>query len=281
MKRSGVLRLLASFFAVVLCAATARAGFDDSNLANIILWSGTNLSSTQVTAAPGDTVQLFAIINNNNGNYGHSHGNWVPTVGYNIDAKWNPAAVDGASFNWDNNPGYSGENGQGASVSIYSDHLYWLLGNANYGAHNMSAWEQSRDNAHGTASWRTLSNFSIYVGAYHPYAYMYENSILTSFSFDVKSDVFDNVPFMAQLIDGEMMAVFESDIGVGFWARSVYDPNVLLESWTTDANTNGTTLRVMTPLSSLGGGGAVPEPTTMALLALGCLGLLTAVRRRR
>ena len=77
------------------------------------------------------------------------------------------------------------------------------------------------------------------------------------------------------------MAVFESDIGVGFWARSVYDPNVLLESWTTDANTNGTTLRVMTPLSSLGGGGAVPEPTTMALLALGCLGLLTAGRRRR
>ena len=274
------IHLLAAWCGLLLCSAVSNGGFDDSNSDNIILWSGSDLSSTLVTAAPGETVQVFAIINNNNGNYGHSHGNWVPTVGYHVEAAWDPNAVDSNTFNWDNNPGYTGLNGQGASVSIHNDHLYWLLGNANYGHHNMSAWEQSRDTIFGLATWRTLSNFGIYVGAYHPYAYIYENSILTSFSFDVKSDVFENVPFTAQLIDGELMAVYDTHLGVGFWARSVYDPNVLLESWTTTATTNGTTLRVMTPLSSLGGGSTVPEPAAAFLLGIGCIGLIVARRRR-
>ena len=279
MNRSVLLQLFAASLAMLFFVSVANAGFDDSNPSKIILWSGTDLSSTLVTAAPGDTVQLFAMINHNGGNYGHSHGKWVPTVGYHVEAEWDPNAVDGASFNWDNGPGYSGVNGQGATVSIYNDHLYWLLGNANYGAHNMSAWEQSRDNVAGTASWRTLSNGSISVGGYPPYAYIYENSILTSFSFTVQSDVFENVPFTAEMVDGELMAVYESHLGVGFWARSVYDANVQLESWTTTAHDNGTTLRVATPLSSLGGGSAVPEPTAALLLAFGAFGLAVARRR--
>ena len=102
---------------------------------------------------------------------------------------------------------------------------------------------------------------------------------LTSFSFTVQSDVFENVPFTAEMVDGELMAVYESHLGVGFWARSVYDANVQLESWTTTAHDNGTTLRVATPLSSLGGGSAVPEPTAALLLAFGAFGLAVARRR--
>ena len=119
MNCSGSFRLLSVPLALFLCASIARGGFDDSNPNNIILWSGSDLSSTLVTASPGDTVQVFAMINNNNGNYGHSHGNWVPTVGYHVEADWDPNAVDGNTFNWDNNPGYTGLNGQGASVSMH------------------------------------------------------------------------------------------------------------------------------------------------------------------
>ena len=288
MNRTGALCLLPLFLVAVFCATTTRAGFDDANASKIILWSGTDLSSTQVTAAPGDTVQLFAIINNNNGNYGHSgEPNWTPTQGYIIDTIWGPDTIDSATFNWDNNPGYSGENGQGASVSIFNDHLYWLLGNANYGHHNMSSAEVARNNTNGSATWQVISNQGINVGGYHPYAYIYENSVLTSFTFNVKSDIFDSVAWYADLIDGEMMAVYESEVGLGFEAISVYDNNLYdgadrLEGWAVDENHNKITLKIATPLSSLGGGGvAVPEPSTAGLLVLGCLGLMSLSRRRR
>ena len=124
------------------------------------------------------------------------------------------------------------------------------------------------------------------MGAYHPYAYIYENSILTSFSFNIKSDLFDSVSWHAEVIDGEMMAVYEAEVGVGFEAISVYDNNLYdgadrLEGWSVDENYNKINLKVATPLSSLGGGGAVPEPAAIGLLGLGCVGLLAVRRRRR
>ena len=82
-----------------------------------------------------------------------------------------------------------------------------------------------------------------------------------------------------------MMAVYESEVGLGFEAISVYDNNLYdgadrLEGWAVDEHYNKITLKVATPLSSLGGGSAVPEPAAAFLLALDCIGLLAARRRR-
>ena len=53
MNRSVLLQLFAASLAMLFFVSVANAGFDDSNQSKIILWSGTDLSSTLVTAAPG------------------------------------------------------------------------------------------------------------------------------------------------------------------------------------------------------------------------------------
>jgi hypothetical protein len=235
---------------VLVSAGVALAGFDDSNSNGIIYWSPDDLSSTMVTAAPGETVTLFALINNNNLNYGHEDANgnydpnlnWAPAIGYQIGAYWDTDVVDGSTFVWDNNPGYDGPNGQGDPVSIYNDHTYWLFANANYGEWNMSKGEVARYDHY--VAYQVQSNRGIWVGAYHPYAYLYENSIITQFTFtvpesaaDVESTGFD---FDGQ---GNQYWYHDSSIGVEFAAWNVYENPTLLSSWS--VNYEAITLRVI------------------------------------
>ena len=233
-------------------AAPAYAGFDDSNPNSVIYWSPNDLSSTRVTAAFGETVTLFAIINNNNSNYGHEDSggvydpglNWAPAIGYQIGAYWDTDAVVGSSFNWDNNPGYDGPNGQGDPVVIYDDHLYWLFADANWGPWNMFHGEVARYDHY--AAWQVQSNRGVWIGGYHPYAYLYENSIVTQFQFTVQEDVFDVVEASWGVNEqGQSYQYYDSSIGLEFAAWNVYENPVLLSSWS--INYEAITLRVALP----------------------------------
>ena len=167
------------------CVAPAEAGFDDSNAKSIIYWSPTDESSTLVTAQAGDTVTLWCLVNNNNSNYGHDQGtggyapNWAPAIGYHIGAWWNTSVVEGTTFLWDNGPTYSGPNGQGETVDI-TDKMYDRFAAANWGEWNMFHGEVSRYEHY--AAWQVQSNRGVWVGGYHPYEYIYENSIVTKFT---------------------------------------------------------------------------------------------------
>ncbi|MHC4986064.1 MAG: PEP-CTERM sorting domain-containing protein [Planctomycetota bacterium] len=223
--------------------APAGAGFDDSNPNTLIYWSPDDLSSTLVRAEPGDTVTLFALINNNNGNYGHDQGsggyapNWAPAIGYHIGAWWDTNVVDGSTFNWNNGPTYSGFNGQGDPVDI-TDKMYDRFAAANWGEWNMFHGEVARY-AH-YAAWQVQSNRGVWVGSYHPYEYIYENSIVTQFTFTVKSDALDNVTPAWDPVLQEFY--YESTIGMEFAAWNVYENPELLTGW--DVHQDDMTLRV-------------------------------------
>ena len=230
--------------------------FDESNPNSLIYWSPDDLSSTHIIAEPGDQVTMFALINNNDSNYGHEGTdgeydpdlNWAPAIGYQIGAYWDTDAVDGSSSNWDNNPGYDGPNGQGDPITIYDDHLYWLFANANWGQWNMWHGEVARYDHY--AAWQVQSNRGIWIGAYHPFAYIYENSIVTQFQFTVKDDVFDVVDPTCW-DSNEQYYYYDSSIGLEFAAWNVYENPELLSSWS--HNYEAITLRVTQP-------GAPPRP---------------------
>ena len=232
--------------------APAHAGFDDSNPSPIIYWSPDELSSTLVRAEPGETVTLFCLVNNNNGNYGHDQGsggyapNWAPAIGYQIGAWWNTDVVEGTTFLWDNGPTYSGENGQGETVDI-TDKMYDRFAAVNWGEWNMFHGEVAR--YEHFAAWQVQSNRGVWVGGYHPYEYIYENSIVTQFTFTVKSDVLDNVETTWDPVEQEFY--YESPIGLEFAAWNVYENPELLSGWYN--HHEDMTLRVFVPGNSIPG----------------------------
>ena len=234
--------------AVLVGVAPASAGFDDSNANSIIYWSPNDLSSTLITAAPGETVTMFALVNNNNGNYGHDQGagyapNWAPAIGYHIGAWWDTDAVTGSSFNWDNGPAYSGFNGQGDPVDI-TDKMYDRFAAVNWGEWNMFHDEVSRYDHY--AAWQVQSNRGVWVGGYHPYEYIYENSIVTSFQFTVRSDIFDVAAYTWGTDElGNPIKIYESAIGLEFAAWNVYEDPELLSGWYN--HYDAMTLRVTAP----------------------------------